>query len=140
MSSHSSYGSHSAGHRYYSDQPPSVSKMVIWCVLVALGYYSSSYLHRRPHSPTTLAYESIITHTSIMGSSNAIDGEAGHAPTMCVSPAFVRACQLGSHIIMLSLSHCLLTYPDDVPYIITSATHSRQRRCRCVNLPSFSYS
>ena len=57
---------------------------------------------------------------------------------MCVSPPFVRACQLGSHTIVLSLSHCFLTYPDVVSYTITSATHSRRHRCCCLNWPSFS--
>ena len=46
MRSHSSYGSHSAGHRYYPDQLPSISTIVIWCVSIALGHHLSCYLHR----------------------------------------------------------------------------------------------
>jgi hypothetical protein len=55
----------------YPDRPPlapGVSKTVTWCVSIALGPISicSSTVHltdTRPHSSTTLAYESI-THTS----------------------------------------------------------------------------
>jgi len=61
----------------------------------------------RPHSRTTLAYESI-THTSTINSTHATYGEAYHASTCAYRLLSFSICQLGSYI---ALSHCL--FPDD---------------------------
>ena len=59
MRSHSSYGSHSTGHRYYPDHPPSVSKMVIWGVSIAIRHpictvqFADLDLIALPPSPTS---------------------------------------------------------------------------------------
>ena len=75
MRSQSSYYGYEGCHRSAAviaqtslHEHPVVFKNVIRCVSIALGPYSSSstwsltvhFAHTRPHSPTTLAYESII--------------------------------------------------------------------------------
>jgi hypothetical protein len=51
----------------------------------------------RPHSPTTLTYESV-THIGTIGSTHAIDGEADHAPTC----AYVRIAVFRSPFVNLA--------------------------------------
>ena len=92
VGSHSSYYNYEERYRSATvtaqtshERAAGVFKMVIWCVSIALGLYSicSSTVHladTRPHSPATLD-NGPLPHTSIIGSSHIIHGEAGHAPT-----------------------------------------------------------
>jgi hypothetical protein len=98
--------------------------------------FSTVYIaNTQPHSPTTLAYESI-THTSIIHSTRAIYGEADHALTCPYRLLSFPICQLGSHNIRLSYKKnsddtliplCIIASPAP------ASTHIR-RRYRCVNL------
>ena len=122
------------GHCYYPDQPPRAPSVLLvrtcraWSLFLIWSMCSSA-IHladTRPHSPTTITYKDS-PHTSIIGSSHTIYGEAGYAPTCAYRLLSFPVCQLGSHNI--ALSHCFSTYPDDAlndPRIITPATHFHQ--------------
>ena len=65
----------------------------------------------RPHSPTTVAYESI-THASIIGSSYTIYGEADHASTCAYRlPSFpiINLAHITSHF-LIAFRHIPMTY------------------------------
>jgi len=91
----------------------------------------------RPHSPATLAYESI-THTGYIGSTRAIYGEADHAPTCAYRLLSLPNCQLSPHNV--TLSHRFFSRSES-PFTIATAVPTSTRICRwycCINIwPSF---
>ena len=101
------------GRHRRPDQPlpaPDVPKQVIWCVsyrpwsLLATCSSTFHLAHTRPHSLTTLTYEST-THTSTTGSTHAIYGKLDHAPT-CAS-AFFRS--------LVNFTSCFLIALRNIP-------------------------
>ena len=80
-----------------------------WSLFLILSTCCSTvhFADTRPHSPTTLAYESII-HRSTISNTHTIYRENEHAPTCAYRHLSFPICQLGSHNI--ALSHCVSTY------------------------------
>ena len=89
------------------------------------------FTHTRPHSPTTLAYESI-THRSTTSNTHTIHCENGHAPICAYCHFSFPLCQLGSHNI--APSHCFSTYSDatlNCPQRMTGPIKSLSRSSTC---------
>jgi len=108
------HGPPSFGHRYYPAQSPvpGVSKKVIWCVSIALGPCSSSYLCA-PRPSISLQLDLVALPPSPMSPSptqassaslHTICREAGHAPTCAYCLLSFPICPLGSNLI--TPSHC----------------------------------
>ena len=121
----------SFGHCYCPAQSSpvhGVSTKIIWCASIAHGPYSSLYLcalcssavhlaDTRPHSPTTVAYESI-THTSFIGSTYAIYREADHAPTFAYCPlhsSFINLAHIASRFLIAFFPNDALNPPSSSP-------------------------
>ena len=80
-----------------------------WSLFLILSTCCSTvhFADTRPHSPTTLAYESII-HRSATSNIHSIYRENRHTPTCAYPHLSFPICQLGSNDI--ALSHCVSTY------------------------------
>jgi len=106
-------------------------QMVIWCVSIAVAPSSSTYLCAPQLSISLIldlrARLQVITYTNLIGSTHAIYGEAGHAPTCTYRLLSLPICPLDSHNI--ALSHYFPACSDEAlnpPCIITSATRLRR--------------
>jgi len=94
-------------------------------LLITLSMCSSTVhlADTRPHSRTTLTYESI-THTSFIGSTHAIYREADHALPCAYRLLSFSVCPLGSHNVTLLIALFL----DDAPNPPSSSPPPYPRR------------